>query len=101
MSDAIISTEATEVHSDQAGGMIVCPVCGREAQQGLTDFNSLPDDLKIIIASNSPLGAETREICPRCVESDSFPFNLFKRRKVACGCLSAAEGISSGCSNAA
>ena len=74
MSDAIISTESAEVHSDQAGGMIVCPVCGREASHGLTDFNSLPDDLKIIIASNSPLGAETREICPRCVE-------LFQRAK--------------------
>ncbi|HMF56782.1 MAG TPA: S8 family serine peptidase, partial [Pyrinomonadaceae bacterium] len=74
MSDAIISTEPTELHSDQAAGTLVCPVCGREATRGLVAFNSLPDDLKIIIEANSPLGTATQEICPRCVE-------LFQRAK--------------------
>ncbi len=75
MSDAIISMESAEINSDQAAATIVCPVCRRESPQGLADFNSLPDDLKWIVAANSPLGEETTAICPRC-------FELFQRAKV-------------------
>jgi serine protease AprX len=73
MSDATISTEATMLHSDQAAGQPVCPVCGREAPNGLVSFDKLSDSLKVIVAANAPPGIT--EVCPRCVE-------LFERARV-------------------
>ncbi|HEX8887613.1 MAG TPA: S8 family serine peptidase [Pyrinomonadaceae bacterium] len=66
MSDAIISTETATIHSDQAAGQLVCPVCGREAVDGLVSFDNLSEGLKIIIAANAP--ANVYEVCRRCVE---------------------------------
>ncbi|MDT5122052.1 MAG: serine protease AprX [Acidobacteriota bacterium] len=73
MSDAIITKEPTGLHSDQAAGKPVCPVCGREAPDGLVPFDSLPDSLKVIVAANAPAGVT--EVCPRCVE-------MFERARV-------------------
>src|SRR5918911_2014323 len=73
MSDATISTEATMLHSDQAAGQPICPVCGREAPNGLVSFDKLSDSLKVIVAANAPPGIT--EVCPRCVE-------LFERARV-------------------
>jgi serine protease AprX len=75
MSDAIISTEPTVLHSDRAAGRPVCPVCGREAPDGVVPFVSLPESLQVIIAANAPAGAILSEVCPRCVE-------LFERARV-------------------
>jgi serine protease AprX len=75
MSDAIISTEPTILHSDRAAGRPICPVCGREAPDGLVPFASLPESLQVIIAANAPTGAILAEVCPRCVE-------LFERARV-------------------
>lgn len=68
MSDVIISTEPTVLHSDQAAGRPVCRVCGREAPDGLVPFNSVSESLRVIIAANAPAGAILYEVCPRCVE---------------------------------
>jgi serine protease AprX len=66
MSDAIISGEPVTLHSDQVAGKPVCPVCGREAPDGLVPFDTLSDSLKMIVAANAPAGIH--EVCPRCVE---------------------------------
>jgi serine protease AprX len=66
MSDAIISGEPITLHSTQAAGKPVCPVCGREASDGLVPFDTLSDSLKMIVAANAPAGIH--EVCPRCVE---------------------------------
>jgi serine protease AprX len=75
MSDAIISTEPTIIHSDKAAGKPICPVCGREAADGLVPFASIPESLQVIIAANAPAGALLSEVCARCVE-------LFERARV-------------------
>jgi serine protease AprX len=75
MSDAIISTEPTVLHSDQAAGRPVCPVCGREAPDGLVPFVSVSERLQVIIAANAPAGAPLTQVCPRCIE-------LFERAKI-------------------
>jgi serine protease AprX len=75
MSDAIISTGPSILHSDKAAGKPICPVCGREAPDGLVPFISLSESLQIIIAANAPQGAPLTQICPRCVE-------LFERAKI-------------------
>jgi serine protease AprX len=75
MSDAIISTEPTTLHSKQAAGRTVCPVCGREAPDGLVPFPALSEELQTIVAANAPGGALVSEICPRCIE-------LFERAKI-------------------
>lgn len=66
MSDAIITSEPENLHSNQAAGEIVCPVCGREALGELVSFDSLSDDLKVIITANAPASADA--VCQRCVE---------------------------------
>src|ERR1043165_149886 len=66
MSDAIISTESAAIHSDQAAGQPLCPLCGREAGDGLISFDNLSENLKVIIKANAPLNAG--EVCRRCVE---------------------------------
>lgn len=73
MADAIISREPIVLHSDQAAGKPVCPVCGREAPGRLVPFDTLPDSLKVIVAANAPPSVD--EVCPRCVE-------LFERARV-------------------
>jgi serine protease AprX len=66
MSDAIISQEPAVLHSDMTAGKLGCPVCGREAPDGRVPFDSLSENLQVIIAANAPPGV--REVCPRCVE---------------------------------
>src|SRR5205085_9089737 len=73
MSDATISTEATVLHSDQAAGQMVCPVCGREAVEGLLSFKALSDNLKVIVAANAP--SDVDAVCRRCVE-------MFERARI-------------------
>ncbi|MDT4895645.1 MAG: serine protease AprX [Acidobacteriota bacterium] len=75
MSDAIISTEPTILHSDMTAGKLGCPVCGRETPNGLVSFASIPENLQVIIAANAPAGAMLAEVCPRCVE-------LFERARI-------------------
>lgn len=68
MSEVIISSEPQELHSDQAAGRPICPVCGRESPDGLHPFDALDDDLKVMIAANAPGGSLISEICPRCIK---------------------------------
>ncbi|MBD0326249.1 MAG: hypothetical protein ICV68_07455, partial [Pyrinomonadaceae bacterium] len=75
MAEEIISLEPSTLHSDKAAGKPICPVCGREAPDGLAPFDALSDELKVIIAANAPSGAILAEICPRCIE-------LFERARV-------------------
>jgi serine protease AprX len=75
MAEEIISLEPATLHSDKAAGRPICPVCGREAPDGLAPFDVLSDELKIIIAANSPSGALLGEVCSRCIE-------LFERARV-------------------
>jgi serine protease AprX len=75
MAEEIISLEPTTLHSNRAAGNPICPVCGREAPDGLAPFDALSEELKIIIAANAPSGAILAEICPRCIE-------LFERARV-------------------
>ena len=73
MSDAIISGEPITLHSNQVAGKPICPVCGREASDGLVPFDTLSDSLKVIVAANAPAGIQ--EVCPRCVD-------LYERARV-------------------
>ncbi len=75
MSDTIISTEPSVIHSNMAAGHPVCPVCGREAADGRVPLVSLAEDLQVMIAANAPADAVVAEVCPRCVE-------LFERAKI-------------------
>lgn len=75
MSDIIISTQPTEIHSDTAAGHPVCPVCGREAPDGRVPLAALESDLQVMIAANAPADVVVAEVCPRCVE-------LFTRAKI-------------------
>ena len=62
-------------HADVPAGRPVCPVCGREAPDGLVAFTALPEDLRGLVAANAPAGALVSTLCPRCV-------NLFQRALV-------------------
>src|SRR5947208_1252959 len=62
-----ISIEPTVQHTDVPAGKPACPVCGREAADGLVSFNDLPEDVRGIVAANAPGGALVSTICPRCV----------------------------------
>jgi serine protease AprX len=75
MSEEIISVEPTVLHSNKAAGRPICPVCGREASDGLASFNALSEELQKIVAANAPQGTLLAEICPRCVE-------MFERARV-------------------
>jgi serine protease AprX len=46
-------------------GRLVCPVCGREATEGLTPFEHLPDELKRLVAANAP--NDVSAVCARCI----------------------------------
>ena len=70
-----ISIEPTIQHADVPAGKPVCPVCGREAPDGLVSFNDLPEDLRGLVAANAPPGALVSTLCPRCM-------NLFQRALV-------------------
>src|SRR5205085_6796575 len=73
MSDATISGETLPLQSDQAAGQMVCPVCGREAVEGLLSFDALSDNLKVIVAANAP--SDVDAVCRRCVE-------MFERARI-------------------
>src|ERR1051326_5803886 len=73
MSDIFISEEPIELHSDQAAGKPVCPVCGREAPDGLVPFETLLESLRVIFAANAPVGVD--KVCTRCIE-------MFERARI-------------------
>ena len=74
MSDVIISNEPIVLHSDKAAGKPVCPLCGREAPDGLVPFASIPESLQVIVSANAAAGGNPTEVCPRCI-------GLFERAK--------------------
>jgi serine protease AprX len=61
----MISGEPSAQHADVPAGRPVCPVCGREAAEGLAPFELLPDELKRLVAANTP--CEVASVCARCV----------------------------------
>ena len=52
--------------SEVPAGRTACPVCWREAGEGLTPFEQLPEELRRLITANAPEGVQA--VCPRCVE---------------------------------
>lgn len=62
-----ISDERPAPPSEMPAGRPACPVCGREAAEGLASFDELPDALKRMIAANTPGGQAVRAVCPRCI----------------------------------
>src|SRR5215207_3811638 len=52
--------------SEVPAGRHACPVCWREAGEGLSTFEHLPDELKELISANAPAGVQA--VCPRCLE---------------------------------
>ncbi len=52
--------------SEVPAGSPACPVCSREAGEGLAPFEGLPNDLKELISANAPAGVQS--VCPRCLE---------------------------------
>ena len=75
MSEVIISSDPTELHSGKAAGRPTCPVCGRESPDGLISFDAINAELKVMVAANAPGGSLVSEICPRCIE-------LFERARM-------------------
>jgi serine protease AprX len=75
MAEETISLEPSVLHSDRPAGQPVCPVCGREAPDGLAPLGALSNDLRVIVAANAPAGVVVGEVCPRCLE-------LFERARV-------------------
>lgn len=75
MTEETISLEPTTMQSDKAAGQSVCPVCGREAADGLIPFGALGEELQQIVSANAPANAVLTQVCPRCVE-------LFERAKI-------------------
>ncbi|PYS95880.1 MAG: serine protease [Acidobacteria bacterium] len=69
----VISDEPSTQRSEVATGVPACPVCSREAGEGLAPFERLPDELKRLVAANAPGDVET--VCVRCLE-------LFERARV-------------------
>jgi hypothetical protein len=56
----------SEPHPEVPAGRPACPVCRREADEGLAPFDSLPEELRSLIAANAP--AEVSSVCPRCLQ---------------------------------
>ncbi|HEX8336554.1 MAG TPA: S8 family serine peptidase, partial [Pyrinomonadaceae bacterium] len=56
--------------SETPAGRPACPVCRREAGEGVSPFGQLPEELRSLITANAPGGVQA--VCARCVE-------LFKR----------------------
>jgi serine protease AprX len=52
--------------SEVPAGRPACPVCWREAGEGLAPFEGLPGELKELISANAPEGVQA--VCPRCLE---------------------------------
>jgi serine protease AprX len=52
--------------SEVSAGKSACPVCGRESEEGLAPFDSLPEELRSLITANAP--AEVHAVCPRCLQ---------------------------------
>src|SRR2546423_12940576 len=69
----MVSVEASAQRSDVTAAAPACPVCSREAREGLAPFEQLPDELKRLVAANAPGGVEA--VCVRCLE-------LFERARV-------------------
>jgi serine protease AprX len=63
----VIPDEQTTPSSEMPAGLTACPVCRREAPEGLAPFDQLPDELKRMIAANTPGGDAVGEVCPRCI----------------------------------
>ncbi|HWW77624.1 MAG TPA: S8 family serine peptidase [Pyrinomonadaceae bacterium] len=56
-----------EAHAAEVpAGQNVCPVCWRQAGEGLVPFERVPDELKQLIAANAPEGVQS--VCNRCLE---------------------------------
>ena len=49
-----IMEAVSQPHSDVPAGKPACPVCWREAEEGLAPFDSLPGELRALIADNTP-----------------------------------------------
>jgi serine protease AprX len=69
------AAERAAPHTDLAAGRPVCPVCGREAADGLVPFDQLSDELKRLVAANAPGGQAPASVCRRDVR-------LFERARV-------------------
>ena len=69
----VIRDEPSTQRSEVATGVPACPVCSREAGEGLVPFERLPDELKRLVAANAP--ADVEAVCVRCLE-------LFERARV-------------------
>jgi serine protease AprX len=52
--------------SEVPAGRPVCPVCWREANEGLTPFEQVPGEMKELITANAPAGVDA--VCGRCLE---------------------------------
>lgn len=52
--------------SEVPAGRPACPVCRREAGEGLAPFGELPEELQRLISANAPEGVQA--VCQRCVE---------------------------------
>lgn len=63
-----ISLEPAAHGANEAAGRRACPVCGRDAADGLVPVAALPENLLRIVAANAPANALVAEVCPRCVE---------------------------------
>src|SRR5438105_3023776 len=62
----MVSVESPGEHAGVPAGRPACPVCGREAAEGLAPFEQLPDELRRMVAANAP--GEVAAVCARCVE---------------------------------
>jgi serine protease AprX len=52
--------------SEVPAGRPACPVCRREAGEGLAPFAGLPEELRRLISANAPEGVQA--VCGRCLE---------------------------------
>ena len=62
----MIPVEASAQHRDVTAAALACPVCSREACEGLAPFEQLPDELKRLVAANAP--GDVEAVCVRCLE---------------------------------
>jgi serine protease AprX len=51
---------------ETAAGSAACPVCFREAGEGLVPFEALPEEMRRLVSANAPDGVAA--VCRRCVE---------------------------------
>jgi serine protease AprX len=62
----MISVEGAAHAAEVPAGRPACPVCRREAGEGLAPFGQVPEELKSLIAANAPEGVQS--VCARCLE---------------------------------